>query len=569
MDKVNIYKIKDYEKDDFIEKLDEKNYFPKDNIITKEITSYYFKNINLNYSMKIYIKNGNSKSPLSWNWILNEFNINTRHYTSKPSAVLLICETRTISQNKNKKKTIKNIYALSFGHAYHVIKPYCDNNWSLNFAQHMNIEKVKSMTLLSPNSLINRKINNYVNFNTIEINSGEALNQINADLKLDENLEEVNNKISLSQSLIFGIDKANLDSLIQLIDYVNFINQTEVKNKIPYYKKINSKEIEDTLNKELIENIFKDIESETEEYCINICEFKHMGDKIKFIHEFDNFYLRYKKISNQIPELNMKQLYNFIKTNLNKNDNPLEIKMEFEEYETGDAFEFYLKEIIIYDCKTESCILDEGTWFEYNDIYLNDMKNSIAEIDIEYEEKYDFHEEEYIKFLREKDSNYDSKTNNEKKSFKRKWYKEKVFNILRERDGFICNDREIDQVDRQKLEIADLFKLDEKSMYAVKIGSTSSNLSYVIDQSLTPMRMLDNGEINITNNEKINTLSKNDIENVYIWLILNRSKLPLKNGKPDLNQFDAIILKNKIDYWKKEVIMSRRNPKIKINYITF
>lgn len=140
---------------------------------------------------------------------------------------------------------------------------------------------------------------------------------------------------------------------------------------------------------------------------------------------------------------------------------------------------------------------------------------------------------------------------------------------MRENDGYLCNDRYTENVDNSKIEVADLFKLDEKSMFSVKIGS-SSNLIYVIDQSLIPLKMIDNGEIREMENERVNELNKDDIENVYLWFILTRkTKLPIRNGKPDLNVINSISLKNRIDYWKKEVIMSRRNPKIRINYITF
>ena len=567
MDKVNIYMIKTNKKNKLIEKLIDKGYQPNQNTIKRHLTSSYFENIDLNFSMQIYIKNGKPRTPLKWNWILKEFNESPRRYTAKPSAVLLINETRT--NRENTENTLKNTYAVSFGHAYSILKHFCDKNWSLDFAKHMSIEKVTSMTLLSPNSVINRKINNYVNFNSIEITSGDAVNQINADLKSGKSPKDLNEKISLSQSLIFKIDNANLNSLIRLIDYVNFINQTDIKNRIPYYKEVTSKEMKDTLNKSLIENIFRDIESETGDYCINICDFKQMGDKIKFINEYDEFELRYGEISDKNQELNVRRIYEFIKTNLNKNDNILEIKLNFKDDETSEEYELKMKEIIMYTCEQESYTFDEGTWFEFNDIYLENLKKSIEEIDIEYETEYDFDEDEYINFLRRKDPNYDLKTDKDKKSFKRIWYKERAFNILRKDDGFICNDRTLDTIDGHDLEIADLFKLDEKSMYAVKIGSGSANLCYVIDQSLVPMRMLDNGEIKNVKNEEIKVLNKNDIKNVYIWLILTRQELPLKDGKPNLNEMDALILKNKIDYWKKEVLMSGRTPKIKINYISF
>ena len=93
----------------------------------------------------------------------------------------------------------------------------------------------------------------------------------------------------------------------------------------------------------------------------------------------------------------------------------------------------------------------------------------------------------------------------------------------------------------------------------------------VLRLALIAITNLDNGEIKEIKNENINQISKNDIQDVYLWLILKRiNHLPLNDeGNPDLNSLKNLILKNKIDYWKKEVIMSRRNPKIRINYINF
>ncbi|MNW66735.1 hypothetical protein D3C74_452350 [compost metagenome] len=56
------------------------------------------------------------------------------------------------------------------------------------------------------------------------------------------------------------------------------------------------------------------------------------------------------------------------------------------------------------------------------------------------------------------------------------------------------------------------------------------------------------------------------IVDVYLWFVLERNDLPLIEGYPDINNLNMLILKNKLDQWKKEVRLLGYHPKIKINY---
>ena len=96
----------------------------------------------------------------------------------------------------------------------------------------------------------------------------------------------------------------------------------------------------------------------------------------------------------------------------------------------------------------------------------------------------------------------------------------------------------------------------DNGMFAVKFGSTSSKLSYAVDQSLEAIRAYHRKEVTI----------EAKIENVYLRFVLERSDLPLINGYPDISQLNLLILKNKLDQWKKEVRLLGYRPIIKINY---
>lgn len=101
----------------------------------------------------------------------------------------------------------------------------------------------------------------------------------------------------------------------------------------------------------------------------------------------------------------------------------------------------------------------------------------------------------------------------------------------------------------------DLYK--NHTMYAVKIGNASSKLCYAVDQSISSLRLY-----------KHNTLEGMPlIRNVAVWFILERkTKLDLENGSPIINDLDMLMLKNKLDIWKKEVRVLGYNPVVYINY---
>lgn len=573
MTKITIYKIEDTKKDAFVKNLMDNSYKCSDEKKIFETNSNYFNHIGLFYSIEFYSNDSFNKKSLSWNWIREIFGLKLVSYTTNPSGILLINETKT-HNTCCQIQVENNSYAISFGYAFHKIKDYADSSWALKIAERLNIELIKSMSLFSPNSIINRKVNNYDNVHDLLIDSGDALNKLDVDVVLGEDeLKTFKNKIVVSKAIFFELNNPNLCDILNFIDYINYILSKNVKNRISYFEEIKSKLMKQELNKMLIDNIFEDIRQGTEDYCISIPEFILVDGSIKFLYEFKDFNLSYGVNQRKIDSLTIKEIYSFINDNLNENDNILEIKITFNEEESGNENYYKFKELITYDSRSTQKIFNEGSWFEYNNVYMDKLAKTLETIDIEYEDKYDFKESDYLDFLREKahenNEDFDAMNEKQKTAFKRIWYKERVFNLLRVEDGFVCNDRHDDSIRGHKMEFADLFDVDEKSMYSVKIGSRTSNLNYVIDQSLIPLRMLDTGEINKLKNDAIGKIVKSDIKNVYLWLILDREALPLIDGKPDINSFNALIFKNRIVDWHNEVIKSKRIPKIKINYIDF
>ena len=99
----------------------------------------------------------------------------------------------------------------------------------------------------------------------------------------------------------------------------------------------------------------------------------------------------------------------------------------------------------------------------------------------------------------------------------------------------------------------------EETMFAVKIGGTSGKLCYAVDQSLEALKLYKHNQLN---NMPV-------IKSVAIWFVLDRSRhIENEDGKPDINRLDMLMLKNRLDQWKKEVRLQGYTPIIYVNYRT-
>ena len=128
--------------------------------------------------------------------------------------------------------------------------------------------------------------------------------------------------------------------------------------------------------------------------------------------------------------------------------------------------------------------------------------------------------------------------------------------MLREQEGTFSNHDRVGTSDG--FEKMDLYEKASATMFAVKKGKASSDLCYAIDQSLTALKKYKHGEI----------VDMPLISRVGLWFILERTEhLPTtQNNEVDLCSLDMLMLKNRIDQWKKEVRLSGYTPIIYINY---
>ena len=207
--------------------------------------------------------------------------------------------------------------------------------------------------------------------------------------------------------------------------------------------------------------------------------------------------------------------------------------------------------------------MSKGIWYQYNDDYLDYLRASIAEIQTVYNPAYDFSDAMHDAFVETKlpearalPKNQGKSEDTLRKGLKLKFYAERAYNLLMERDyGFINYDRYDQRVGNARVEKMDLYK--NQTMFAVKIGNTSSKLCYAIDQSLTSLKLYKRRLL-----ENMPTITT-----VAVWLVLERDQhIEDANGKPVIDTLNMLMLKNRLDQWKKEVRVQGFTPIIYINY---
>ncbi|WP_288525272.1 DUF6119 family protein [uncultured Clostridium sp.] len=541
MGQVNIYKIDNNKKEQFYKDMYSKLELQDTVEINKVVNEE-----NIEFGMTLYISKPAEEKDVSWNWLLKEFNVEEVKNSTTPKSVLLIEKGDTA-------------YAVTFGAAYFIVDKYCDRQFAFNFARKVQYKEIKTTALTAPNLKRNKIINTYINYNDLEFDSGESFTKVKAKLEIEEDFDLYKETIEIGNSIKFTLNNNSLENIAELILHIeNILESQEDKYKIPVFAKVMDADLIKTLDERLKEEIRKNIDS------INISEVDIIGSTEIFNHNDTQFTINFNRKKEDVSELSIEQIKKFAKKyGINLNESLLDIRVI--RYNNGASVKTeYLKNLIDYTDDDERCILLNGQWYHFNDDYLEYLSDSIREIDAIYNPDYDLRKSlhnQFIdrKYLEEKDNDeYQGKIEKEiREKLKKKYYKERYYNImLSEEHGFENYDRVETRIGTADIELMDLYK--DKTMFAVKIGSSSGKLCYVVDQSIQALKLYKHklgGE-------------KPELKDVAILLVLERAKkLKLVDGKPDINELDMLLLKNKLDSWKKEVRVLGYNPVIYVNYV--
>ncbi len=541
MSAVNLYKIDNEKSQEFYKLLKEK----MEEIKTIEQNRSTLEETHI-FSCTLYLSVPDKEKALSWNWILREFNKESICAISSPKAVLVI------------EHNYDAIYAITFGHAFFLVDKFCDRDFGFSFGRKLQYEEIKTTTLTTPGLKRNKVVNTYINYSELEFDSGESFAKLKAKEAIPDEFNLYKPSLEIGTSIRFNTENNSLNNIIDLICCVEkTIENEEDKCKIPVFGKINDKELISKLEKILRQQIRQGQAN------INISELDIIGVTEIFNNNDGTFLLKFKRHEKEVSTLSADSIREFCnENNINFDNNVLDIKIV--SYYNGESIETRsIHDMIDYIIDDEKILLSKGIWYRYNDDYLEYLKNSLAEIETIYDPQFDFSDSVHDRYIddlfnaEKNDPKYFGLSNDQiKKKIKNAHYAERAFNELRSRDdSFICYDRVLKEIGKERIEVMDLYK--DECMYAVKIGNSSSKLCYVVDQSLTALKLYKKGLLPGT--PTITTAS--------IWLVLEtNTHIEDNNGVPVLDKLNMLMLKNRLDQWKKAVRLMGMKPIIMINY---
>ncbi|MEK5489819.1 DUF6119 family protein [Paenibacillus sp. FSL R7-0297] len=498
----------------------------------------------VNYQMTLYFGRGGDDKTLSWNWVLNAFGNQNLNINRAPKAVVLV-EMQGF------------LFAITFGHSYFKIDQFSDKEWAFNFARRLKYLNVRTIAITNPNSQRNRTVNTYLDYESLDLGSGEALTKLKAKISLPNQFNLFAETIEIGNSVRLTTENNTLENIADIINHIETTIAKEVETvKIPYFKSVKELGEINTL-KELMK---RDIENDL--MLIDFSEYQIHATRIVFNdnHEYE---LKHKYKSKKYDRVNHETVHSFLQEyGFNAREDLLDIRVVVwidgrSEYTTT------IEKLIFYTNEDSNSLLSDGSWYIYNEDYLQYLKDSISELPIEYDDQLNFSKashEGYIetKYQEERGAEiYLTLSEAEiHKKIKQKYYKERYYNdwLVERGLGFSNFDRELEALGKHKLEVMDIYK--DNAMYAVKFGKTSSKLCYAVDQSIEAIRAYHRREVAIDVK----------IEKVYLWFVLERRDLPLIDNTPNINALNLLILKNKLDQWKKEVRLLGYQPMVKINY---
>lgn len=498
------------------------------------------------FGLTLYLARPEYRKDIGWNWVLEEFDSADIQIMPAPKAVILI------------ERSDGSEYAVTYGHSFFVVDKYCDRDFGFAFARRLKYKEIKTTTLTTPSSQRNKTVSTYINYSELDFDSGESFAKLKAKVDLADGFPLYKPAIEIGSSIKFATLEESLEQILELIIHVeDTIQNCNEICKIPVFSRIKDDVAIQHLNERLRTNI------QNNPAQINISELDIIGATEVFNSNDGEFKLKYGQKSKVVPTLSHEELETFcIENGWNYGAVMLDI-IVFSFYDGVPVAKNFVKDLIEYTDDEEKALLSKGIWYSFNDDYLMYLKDSIAEIDVEYHPEYDFTTQIHNMFLKER---FDAEKGNPKyvgkstasikKSLKTTYYAERAFNLIRaSQNGFQNFDRTTKLIGGAKIEAMDLFK--NGMMMAVKIGNTSGKLCYAVDQSLTALKLYKKGELQ----------GVPQITTVVLWFVLERNQhIEGPDGVPDLNSLEMLMLKNRLDQWKKEVRLAGMKPLVYINY---
>lgn len=494
MAKFNLYKIYPDQREKLIEKFN-----------SVGLTKIGGKNID-GFSLDFYFSDEPDSIDIWWTDIYNDFFGEVEKPKNKIYFATLLVYNSQI------------VYAVSLGKSHFYLKHFCDSDFGLNLAERIADDanpKIKNSKFYK--SRKNKVITTYQEGSGIDFDSGESLHYLRAKTIDKDNWGKT---ASFGHSAQFSIEIKPEE----LPDFIKKIEETLKQTpriKLPKVILVHDEETQNKLDSLLAKVLKVPSQSST----VQESDITLSGVDFIFSDQYEySFYVRGDRDSHTDKgELTLDRLRQFIsEKNINLATQLNDVKVKVHN-EFGRDFSVSLKETLDFVEEKERYCLIDGKWYQFNQSYLDFLKEEVDSID--------FKEQEEVS----------DKT-------------EREFNQRKGREGFVNCDRLNETLCKKyKVEKVDLFK--DRILHFVKFG-TPQKMNYAIDQAINTVKLLQNNQSKIQVNDK-----EKDVEMICLWLVFDRKQ---KFNK--LSELNSLIFHMKLADWKRIVQNARYKPMIYVSY---
>lgn len=470
--------------------------------------------------MSFYLSNDPEKVPIWWTDLYASFIEGEKPKNEAHFAAFVI-------SNQNL------CYVVSMGKTHFYLKEYCDVDFGINLAERIAVGDLKLKNSQLFGGKKNKSIVSYQDNSLLEYDSGESI----LFIKAEPNDEVKWGKVaSFGNSVQFHLDIIP-DELPKIIKNIEDELQKEPNIKIPRAKIITDPVVISELNLKLYSSIIGSSSGavvQAAEATVSGVDFIFLqGKEYKFIYNRQRFEIE--------GELNIESLLKFC------HDNNVDLATEMDKIKVkviNENNSGYIKPVKYFldFVDDQRHVLLDGNWYVFNENYMDYLKEQVDDI------AFEIGKENFSKNVFEA---YKASISEEER---KKTYGEKYFNELREKEGYLNKDRNIQKFQGYKIEMMDLYK--DETAFFVKIG-TSQPFLHAIDQSMAAIKIFQN-DIEKTVNE-ISIKPKK----LCLWLIVDRKKELNK-----ISEINSLIFLIKLAEWKRQCMNAGFSPIIRIGYKT-
>ncbi|HHW20406.1 DUF6119 family protein [Thermodesulfovibrio thiophilus] len=494
MAKFNLYKINTDQKDNLVKKIE--------SVGLKKIGN---KTID-GFMLDFYFSNEPEPIPIWWTEVYKDFFGELEKPQNKIYFATLLVYNSQI------------VYAVSLGKSHFYLKHFCDSDFGLNLAERIADDtnpKIKNSKFYK--SRKNKIITTYQEGSGIDFDSGESIHYLRAKT-IDKNTWGKTASFGHSAQFSIEIKPEELPNFIKKIEKTLKQNP---RIKIPKVIFIEDEEIQSNLDSLLAKVLMGSSQSST----VQESDITLSGVDFIFSDQYEySFYVRGDRDSHTDKgELTLDRLRQFISeksVNIETQLNDVKVKVHNE---FGRDFSVSLKETMDFVEEKERYCLIDGKWYQFNQSYLDFLKEEVDSIDFESQE------------------DVSDKT-------------EQEFNQRKGREGFVnCDRRNETLCNKYKVEKVDLYK--DKILHFVKFG-TPQKMNYVVDQAINTVKLLQNNQSKIQINDE-----EKDVETICLWLVFDR-----KHQFNKLSELNSLIFHMKLADWKRIVQNARYKPIIYVSY---